>query len=853
MNRALLTISAAMCCLNLFAGTVNGRQVELDRGWTVFPAGGLDGKALSLTGAELPNLIYEASVPSTVMGTLVANGEYPGLLEGKEYALEDRSRFDEPWFYRREFEVSDLAPGRHVLLQFDGISYAADIWFNGRFIDSVEGPFRQWCYDVTNYISRQNVLCVKVRHAKKGEPGIGFVDWNPRPLDESMGIYRGVRVIVTGEVAMQHTTVRSDIAGAASLTVETRLSNLTGEKVSGRLRGEIEGRVFCRDLVLEPSEEKKVLLTPDECPELLIENPRLWWCNGMGSPEMYSLKLAFITENGISDSQKTDFGIRKVEQYLDRDGNLAFKLNGREVLLRGAGWTDDIFLRDDAVSNELQLEYVRDMNLNLVRFEEFWGTGESLYDLCDRKGIMALVGWSCFWEWEVYLGKPHDPKYGGILTPDEIELTAKSFEDQVLWLRSHPSILSWFTGSDRIPHPDLEPLYRDFLKANDDRGYIISASGLKSPVSGPSGTKMMGPYEYVGPVYWYSPEAPGTAFGFNTETGIGAQMPVKESLERMGLAMNYPTGEDWDFHCTSAAEDMHDLTALDKAVEGKYGKPAGLDDFLRKADHLNYDGTRAMFEAFRVNVPKATGIVQWMLNSAWPSLYWQLYDWYGQPTAAYYSTRKANAPLQLIYNYYDRSVYAVNETLETVEAQGYIDVVKPDGKPAYKASRHIKAEPFKPEKVVDIPSFKGGIEFLFLKLEVKGETVARNEYVLSAGEDVHVWKKSSWYQTPISEYADLKPLSRLRQADVSVSVTQGEGLKVTLKNNSSGVAFFLRLTLLDKNGKLLCPVFWEDNYVSLAPGETRTLSCRVLPEDSLRPRTLTLSGWNIGQQRVSLQ
>ena len=851
MRKILAIILLLSVCGNLPAGTTNGRQRVLDKGWTVFPAGALSAERLSKGAEKLPRETYEAVVPSTVMGTLVANGEYAGLLEGMAYADADRSRFDEPWIYLKEFEVSDLAPGGHILLQFDGISYAADIWLNGHFIDSVEGPFRQWCYDVTGYISRYNTLCVKVRHAKPGEPGIGFVDWNPRPLDESMGIFREVRLTRTGPVAMQHTAVRSTLDGSASLTVDTRLTNLSGEKVDGRLAGEVDGRQFRYDITLEPFEEKTVLLTPQECPQLLIENPRLWWCNGMGSPEMYSLNLSFITENGLSDSQTTDFGIRKVEQYLNRDGSLAFRLNGRDVLLRGAGWTDDIFLRDDPASNRLQAEYVRDMNLNLVRFEQFWGTSEDIYDLCDRYGLMVLAGWSCFWEWDIYLGKPHDPKYGGILTPDEIDLTAKSFEDQVLWLRSHPSILAWFTGSDRIPHPDLEPLYRDFLGANDDRGYIISASGLKSPVSGPSGTKMMGPYEYVGPVYWYSPEAPGKAFGFNTETGIGAQLPVKESLQKMGLTMKYPTGTEWDFHCTVAAENMHDLAALRKAVDGKYGKPSDIDDFLRKADHLNYDGTRAMFEAFRVNVPKATGIVQWMLNSAWPSLYWQLYDWYGQPTAAYYSTKKANAPVQLIYNYAERAVYAVNETLETVDGQAYIEVLKPDGKPAYKASRHVRAVPMKPVKVVDIPAFKSGVEFLFLRLEADGAVTARNEYVLTPREDVHLWKKSSWYQTPISDYADLKPLSKLRAADVSATVDQD--FTVTLRNNSSCVAFFLRLSLKDKDGELLCPALWEDNYLTLAPGETRTVECRLRPEDSLRPATLTLSGWNVREQSVSLK
>lgn len=120
-----------------------------------------------------------------------------------------------------------------------------------------------------------------------------------------------------------------------------------------------------------------------------------------------------------------------------------------------------------------------------------------------------------------------------------------------------------------------------------------------------------------------------------------------------------------NLHCTAATECMNTLDILYEVAERRYGKITSLDDFLKKADLLNYEGTRAMFEAFRANIPQATGIVQWMLNSAWPSLYWQLYDYYKVPTAAYYSVKKSNCPKQLIYDYGKKVVVAVNESLET--------------------------------------------------------------------------------------------------------------------------------------------------------------------------------------------
>ena len=186
-----------------------------------------------------------------------------------------------------------------------------------------------------------------------------------------------------------------------------------------------------------------------------------------------------------------------------------------------------------------------------------------------------------------------------------------------------------------LPRPALEQRYLDILPKIDDRPYVGAAKALTSELSGPTGMKMVGPYDYEAPVYWYSKEAPGGAFGFNTETGIGAQMPMKESIMKMiPQDKLWPLGKEYDYHCTTAAEAMHSLDVLKEVTEKRYGASDNLDDFLLKAHHLDYDGTRAMFEAFRVNRPASTGLIQWMLNSAWPSLYWQLYDWYLVPTAS---------------------------------------------------------------------------------------------------------------------------------------------------------------------------------------------------------------------------
>ena len=620
---------------------------------------------------ETANGWIPAQVPGTLMGTLTANGIEPEALTADDYAKINKTQFDKSWKYRTTFELKQLNEGEHAVLSFDGISYRANVWLNGKQIANSKemyGPFRQFEFDVTNEIAGDNKLEVEVFRAQPGEPNIGFADWNPRPADESMGIFREVHVKTCGPVALSHSAVRSRVntqtLNEAWLTIATELHNLSDKPVEGIVQGTADGQQFSYRVSLAPGEKKR-FVSPTE---IHIINPKLWWCHNMGKPELCDLHIEFVEDRKISDSENVRFGIREIKSYLTDEGYRGFTLNGKPVLLRGAGWTDDIYLRDTPETNRLQLEYVRDMNMNTVRLEGFWGTSQNLYDLCDELGLMILVGWSCHWEWDSYIGAPCDELYGGILSPENIDLIARSFEDQVMWLRYHPSIIGWFVGSDMLPKPELEQRYQQFLSTEDDRSYLTSAKDQVSELSGRSGTKMAGPYEYVGPSYWYQPEAPGGAFGFNTETGIGAQLPVKESLQKMLGPNLFPIDQRWNILCTASSSDMNSLKQLNEVIRNRFSEAKNIDEYLRHADLLNNESTKAMFESFRVRWPHTTGIIQWMLNGARPGIYWQLYDYYKQPNAAYYGVKKGNAPVQLIYDYYTQAVYAVNETLQPVKS-----------------------------------------------------------------------------------------------------------------------------------------------------------------------------------------
>lgn len=856
-----LAVTSISCSVNTPAD-----DILLSDGWKVQSSAKspLTGKELSTNQVHV-NEWYDAIVPSTVMGTLTRNGIYTDALEGMNYKKIDKTIFENTWWYRKEFIIPKLTKGQHVSLLFDGISYGANIWLNGILIatkDSIHGPFRRHKLDITAVVRKKNVLAVEIFGAKSGEPNIGFVDWNPRPADENMGIFREVRVQINNEVRIEHTTVHTvvntETLKEAWLTVETWLTNESGQAVNGQLTGMFEGKTFSIPVSLAAKESKKVKVSTQEAGVLHVVNPRLWWSHNMGNPEIYHIDLAFSIDGKVSDKETINFGIREIKDYFTEEGHRGFMLNGKKVLIRSAGWTDDIFLRDTPATNEIQVQYVKDMNMNSIRVENFWGTSQNLYDLCDRYGILVLAGWSCQWEWDTYLGSACDV-FGGIKTEKDMDLIARSLNDQVLWLRNHPSIIGWFVGSDMIPRPELEKRYKSYLSQIDNRPYIAAAKGITSTVTGPTGMKMAGPYEYVAPNYWYLKEAPGGAFGFNTETSIGAQLPVIESIRKMIPADKlWPAGKEWDYHCTVSATDMNSLQVLKESIAARYGKANDLDDFLRKADWLNYEGTRSMFEAFRVNIPRTTGIVQWMLNSAWPSLYWQLYDYYLIPTAAYYSVKKSNMPQQLIYDYNRNGVFAVNEGAETIRMQAAMSLYDINGKTSTPQTAKFDIKPYTTVKVFNVPKIMDNT-FLYLQLNNEAKTYATNNfYWLSATKDVYDWTSTNWVRTKISKSADFTNLATMPQANYDMRATvkkEGEHtvVEVTLENNPATLAFFVRLSLKNEKGELLYPVFWNDNYVSLVPGAKQTLRC-VVPKSTAHTQsvTLTASGWNVPEKKLDI-
>ncbi|HUU37801.1 MAG TPA: beta galactosidase jelly roll domain-containing protein, partial [Candidatus Desulfaltia sp.] len=667
---AFLIIAAVPACRPQPPQTLT-YDMALKDGWFIQSAAEVeaDGAVISSPGLDLAGWC-PAAVPTTVLAALRGNGEYPDLFLGKNLESIPRERFAGAWWYRTEFDLPDEKEIAYSRLGFDGINYRADIWLNGQQVASrnqVFGSFRTFEFDVTPTVRPgRNVLAVEVFPPQPGDFTFGFVDWNPRPPDQNMGIWRPVTLRLSGPVSLDRPFVTSqvnlDTLEEADLTITVDAVNHTTQSVSGKVEAEIENLILRQDLVLDPGETRTVVFDSRQFPELRIQNPRLWWPHNLGEANLYALTMRFQTGKLISDEGKVTFGIREVADYINEERHRGFMVNGQKVLIRGGGWVDDLFMVEEPRVLEAKVKYTRHMNLNTIRLEGFWGSGPALYDLCDRHGILLMAGWSCQWEWENYLGKPVD-EFGGVMTPEDMDLVARSFQDQLVLWRNHPSVFVWALGSDKLPRPELERRYTQILEAHDpSRPALMSTKGLRSEISGDTGVKMNGPYDYVPPIYWFEDTENGGAFGFNTETGPGPQPPPLQSLKKMLPADHlWPIDEIWDYHC--ARGEFNTLDRYLEALNRRYGKVKGLEDFVRKAQVANYEAMRAMFEAFAAHRPVATGVIQWMLNAAWPKLYWQLYDYDLMPNGAFYGAKKASRPVHILYHPKNDGIYVVNDSL----------------------------------------------------------------------------------------------------------------------------------------------------------------------------------------------
>ena len=825
---------------------------------------GDDGRLLSSHDADA-SAWYAARLPATVLAVLVAHGVHPDPFVGTNFLelpgkgpahqnfsnhpMPDDSPFRVPWWFRTELEqagerrpLADDAPAsdtRHTWLELDGLNYRANLFVNGMLVrDSSElvGAYRAFDVLLDDYLvtSGKNRLALQIFPPNPDDLAITWVDWNPSPPDKNMGLWRGARLRRTGPVRLQHPQIITRLPDAdaalstAELSIFTTLENATHEPVTATLVVAFEGCSKRLDVLLGPRQRREVALDSETFAALRVTRPKLWWPRGRGAQPLYRLELAVEVHGTRSDSCQVDHGIREVKSELTRSEHTLFRVNRQPILIRGGGWARDMLLRSNAERELYEYEYVKDLGLNTIRFEGMLESSEFLAR-CDRDGMLVIAGFCCCDHWEKWDN----------WKPEDLAVAEESLRSELRRVRNHPSLLAWWYGSDFPPPRHVEERYLAVLAEERWPNPAHSSAAAKpTELTGPSGMKMAGPYDYVPPCYWLEDTERGGAFGFATEIGPGPAIPPVETLRSMlGDQHLWPPDACWTLH--SGGGPFKDRDLFDTALNARYGAPRDLEDYVWKAQLACYEAERAMFEAYSRRKYRATGVIQWMLNNAWPSLIWHLWDHSLRTAGGYFGTKKACEPLHIQYDDGENTVSVVSD----------LPPASPAAPPLTARVRlfdlelterfHHQSELSVPSdgvvSVCELPdrSHFGRSHFLLLELtDQSGATRSRNFYWLSSERDVIDHEKANWYMAPLKGFASFHALAELPEASLVLERLPATPASVSgvarlrVRNVGKALALFTRLRLLTSDGSEIVPAYFSDNYISLLPGEALEVTVR---------------------------
>jgi exo-1,4-beta-D-glucosaminidase len=827
------------------------------------------GDAISSPGLAVDDWL-KTEVPSTVLAAQAKAGAVPDpyfgsnlrQIAGASYPIgKNFSNLPMPadspyrcgWWYRTEFSAPSAAPDGRFWLHFGGINYRAEIWLNGKKIadqTTVAGAYRTYDFDVTDALKpgKDNVLAVETFAPTEKDLGINWVDWNPCPPDKDMGLWGGVDLETSGPV-----TVRSPLAvthfrdgelNEADLTIYAELHNATDHAVKGVVSGSAAGAHFEQPVELAAHEDRTVVFSREQFPALQIHNPKLWWPWQMGEAHLERLTVSFAANGKQTSEQSVPFGIREVTSELTSNGSRLFRVNGKPILIRGGGWSQDMLLRTDSARLADQFRMVRDMGLNTIRLEGKLET-EEFFRLADEQGVLVMLGWCCCDHWERWRE----------WTSDDLTIATASLRAQMLRLRHHASLLVWLNGSDNPPPANVETAYLQVeAETHWPNPIISSASQAPTTVTGQSGVKMTGPYDYVAPSYWYVNHTDGGAFGFNTETSPGPAIPSLASRQKfLPDADAWPPTANWALH--NGGGEFVNLNVLNEAMEAVYAKPASAADYERIAQTMEYDSERAMFEAYSKNKYTSTGVIQWMLNNAWPSMIWHLYDYNLDAGAGYFAAKKACEPLHIQYSYDDRSIVVVNSTYEPADGlHAVVNVHDVKWNQLYSAQATVDSSADSAQRVFTIPDalYEGSARIFLIDLtlsDASGRAVSRNFYWVPGTLTTFDWGRTEYTHSPAERHEDLTAMASLPQAQVSAQAeiadtAKGREIRVHLSNSAAALAFQVHAAVRTSSGALIAPVLWSDNWIELTPGESTTLTA-LLPASAPASPVVQIDGWNI--------
>ena len=819
--------------------------------WDLQPSSAVKGDLASVSrpGLDTSSWNHIRSSRCTLMGCLLDAGVYKDtdLWYSDNLNKLDWGQFIQPWVYRNEFA---LAPkhGEHFFLETNGISSRADLYLNGKLVADKEfqaGSFGGHTYDITSIVSDTNALAVRAYPASFDYDLVqGFVDWNPHAPDNGSGIWRDIVVRQTGPVSMGAVSVSVDMdmpveKSPAKITVRAKAQNLENHEVQLIAKSVITGPSGCKKV----SRDQVVKLASGETRLIeiahTVNKPKIWWPKAWGKQPLYKSELTFSVDSKLSDTAQQKFGIRTVTSHVNNHNDTMFTVNGHPFQVVGGGYSPDQFFRWDRNRFATIAQYTLDMGLNTIRLEGMMEQPE-LYEIADEMGIMIIAGWVCCSKWESW-DYNHELQVDPVplWVENDYETANASMIHEAATLQTHPSMLAYFIGSDFWPNDRATNIYVDALKGAYWQVPIIASASKRGfpKLLGPGGMKMDGPYDWVPPNYWYDTEPSadrlGAAFGFGSELGAGVGTPELGSLKK--FLSKSEMDDLWKqpnknlFHMSTNMSSFYNRKIYNEALFHRYGAPKSLDDYLLKAQMMDYEATRAQHEGYSSQWSAerpATGTIYWMLNNAWPSLHWNQFDHYMHPGGSYFGTKMGSRVEHVAYDYVRQSAWIINHSLEREGARTIsVDLVDRDGEVLSKQTLTVTTKAntaANAGKVSGLDKIKN-VAFLRLVLsDDEGAALSRNVYWLTKAIDTLDWKNSTWYYTPVTKFSDFSGLGNMKTATVSLRPTTAygsSGMTLELENHSAVPAFFVRLNLVDEHGEDVAPVLWSDNYVTLWPHE----------------------------------
>jgi exo-1,4-beta-D-glucosaminidase len=827
----------------------NVTSTELSQGWALISANNVTdaGTTISQPGYGAASW-YPISVPSTVLAGLVANGVYNNIYFGTNLqSVPDLT--GQNWWYRGAFTAPAAVEGQQYWLRFKGISYKAQIWLNGTQLDSnAVGTMVVHEYNVTSLIlpGAANAVALLVTPPAHSCNNLSFctVDWNPEAPDMEAGIWGKVLLDTTGPVALRDPYVKTVLplpsTSSADLTVYVDAWNGTNIPVSGVVNGTITKSGyptinFSQNVSLAANERREIAFDPATFTQLHVTNPALWWPYQFGSPELYNLSVSFTASGQTWDSKAIQFGVRQFTDYRTTVKGTSFagyKINGQNILFRGGGYVWDMLMRWDSKTNQAHIDYVKDMGLNAIRFEGTLGN-EELYDMADQAGIILMPGFVCCSRWQSDSG----------WSTEETNVAYASLNSQMRNLRAHASPFVWAFGSDQPPTAAHLAQYKTIATNLHWQNPILD--NVASYSNANAGAKMDGPYVWEPPVLWWDTSQLGSAFGMTAEEGFESPPPLESLQKFLAPADVWPQSTAFNYH--AGASPFTNISWFNNGVNNRYGTATSAADYSNKSELLSYESTRAFFEAWNGNeYTQSFGTIFWMQNNAWPSVHWSLYDYYFKPGGGYYGSKKADEPVHILYDYYGNNVKVVNSTLTGYNGMTAVATVYniPDLTVKYTNQVSLNVPANASTQIFTIPTISGLTTTYFIRLQLQnssGQVVSNNLYWYSTTKDVlgSPKGKTSWYVTPVTTYANLTGLNSLASNSnltASASRTSSNGtdtVTIALTNPSANaLAFFVRAEVTAGNGGLeVLPVTYTDNYITLWPGESITITARYATAD----------------------